>query len=349
MRGLISVLLLSLSSSVLLAQPRYFDWKEVAPGVYAAIGKPGVLSNAAVILTEEGVVVVDTHLRPSWAQDLLAHIRRITDRPVRFVINTHWHNDHTQGNRAYQAAFPRGTVFIAHHRTREDLLSKGIPNLEQTRRMLPERITRLRQQLAEGKREDGSPLDEAARRALEAQLADSEAYLRELEQLEITLPDLTFERSLRLWLGDRQIDVLYFGEGHTQGDVFVYLPQEQVLITGDMLVGGLPFMRDASPLAWASTLEQVGRLPIRTIIPGHGDVQIGTARLELYVRYLRELEQLVREQIQRGASLQEATEALLQDPRLMRYASEFPNFRNGLLGPNGNIAKMYQALRSHGS
>lgn len=151
MRGLISVLLLSLSSSVLLAQPRYFDWKEVAPGVYAAIGKPGVLSNAAVILTEEGVVVVDAHLRPSWAQDLLAHIRRITDRPVRFVINTHWHNDHTQGNRAYQAAFPRGTVFIAHHRTREDLLSKGIPNLEQTRRMLPERITRLRQQLAEGK------------------------------------------------------------------------------------------------------------------------------------------------------------------------------------------------------
>ncbi|MCS7081972.1 MAG: MBL fold metallo-hydrolase [Bacteroidetes bacterium] len=331
------------------AQPRYFDWKEVAPGVYAAIGKPGVLSNAAVIITEEGVVVVDTHLRPSWARDLIEQIRRLSRQPVRFVINTHWHNDHTHGNRAYQAAFPQGVIFIAHHLTREDLIQKGIPNLEQTRRTLPERIAQWRRWLAEGRREDGTLLDEAGRRQLEAQIADNEAYLRELEQLELKLPDLTFDRSLRLWLGGRPIDVLYFGEGHTRGDVFVYLPQEKVLITGDMLVGGLPFMRDATPLAWASTLEQVGRLEIRTIIPGHGEVQTGTARLALTVQYLRDLEALVREQIQRGASLEAATEALLRDERLMRYEREFPNFRAGLTGPNGNITKMYQALRAHGS
>src|SRR5947209_20163696 len=67
-----------------------FDIIRVADGVYAAIGKPGAFSNGAFIVNKDEVVVVDTHLRPSWARDLIAEIRKVTDKPVRYVAHTRW-------------------------------------------------------------------------------------------------------------------------------------------------------------------------------------------------------------------------------------------------------------------
>src|SRR3970040_70870 len=74
-----------------------FDIVKVADGVYAAVGRAGVASNGAFIVNKDDVLVVDTHFRPSWAKDLIAEIRKITNKPVRYVVNTHWHKDTTQG------------------------------------------------------------------------------------------------------------------------------------------------------------------------------------------------------------------------------------------------------------
>src|SRR5216684_5274925 len=83
------------------AQAQSFDIVKVADGVYAAIGKQGVYSNGAFIINKDDVLVVDTHLRPSWARDLIAEIKKVTDKPVRYVVDTHWHPDHVQGNQSY--------------------------------------------------------------------------------------------------------------------------------------------------------------------------------------------------------------------------------------------------------
>lgn len=340
--------------TVVAQTSQFFDIVNVADGVYGAIGKPGVQSNAAIIVTDRGVIVVDTHLRPSWAKDLIQAIRQITDKPVRYVINTHWHGDHVQGNQAYQAAFPLGTEFISHVNTRNDIIGKAIPSVKQNLDSLPVQIGRLKTRLAEGKNPDGSMMTDSAKQALQRQIANQESYLEELKTLQITIPNLTFDRSLTLWAGDptdakasaggREVRMLYFGEGHTRGDVVVYLPREKVLISGDLLTGGLPFMRDATPLAWAGTLESVGKLEIESVIPGHGPVQKGKERLNLVVQYLKDLYAAVETQVKKGATVEEAIKAV-GDQLAPKYEKEFPGFRAGLGGPLGNVTKTYEALK----
>lgn len=322
----------------------YFDVVKVADGVYAAIGKPGILSNAAFIVTDRGVIVVDTHLRPTWAKDLIQEIRKVTDKPVRYVIDTHWHNDHTQGSQAYEAAFPAGTEFISHVNTREDIISKAIPSIKQSLDSLPVQTARTKARLEGGKNADGSAMTDSLKQLLRTQISNNEAYLEELKTMKITIPNLTFDKSFALWAGEREVRVLYFGEGHTRGDVFIYLPKEKVLVTGDMLIGGLPFMRDAVPLAWASTLENVAKLDFDQVIPGHGTVQQGKDRLNLVIQYLKDLYAAVKVQVDKKVPVADAVKAVT-DQLAPKYEKEFPNFRAGLGGPLGNVTKTYEAMK----
>jgi hypothetical protein len=124
---------------------------------------------------------------------------------------------------------------------------------------------------------------------LKATAADRKAYLAELKQIEITLPTITFDRSAVLHKKGREIQLLYFGRGHTRGDTVVYLPREKVLIGGDLLTAGIPFARDAYPAEWADTLAQVAKLDIQKIVPGHGGVKDGRKLVEDRVGFLRDL------------------------------------------------------------
>lgn len=152
--GLASLALLA-SAAPALSQPADFDVKQVANGVYAVIAKPGIASNGAFIVNRDDVVVVDTHLRPSWARETIAEIRKVTDKPVRYVINTHWHRDHVQGNQTYIAAFGPGVTIIQQDLAREDQL-KNQPIEIKTR--APEEIVRIEKLLASDKNEEGAPL-----------------------------------------------------------------------------------------------------------------------------------------------------------------------------------------------
>jgi glyoxylase-like metal-dependent hydrolase (beta-lactamase superfamily II) len=225
------------------------------------------------------------------------------------------------------------------------VIGKAIPSIKQNLDSLPVQIGRLKTRLAEGKNPDGSMMTDSAKQVVQRQIANQESYLEELRTLQITIPNLTFDRSLVLWAGDREIRLLYFGEGHTRGDIFIYLPQDKVLITGDMLTGGLPFMRDAVPLAWATTLESVAALDVEQIIPGHGDVQKGKDRLKVVVQYLKDLYAAVRTQVEKNVSVEEAVK-VVGDQLAPKYENQFPNFRAGLGGPLGNVTKTYEALKS---
>jgi hypothetical protein len=111
-----------------------------------------------------------------------------------------------------------------------------------------------------------------------------------------------------------------------------------------MLTGGVPFMRDAVPLAWATTLESVGRLEIENVIPGHGTVQKGKDRLNLVVQYLKDLYPAVKAQVEKNVSVEEAVKAV-GDQLAPKYEKEFANFRQALGGPLGNVTKTYEALK----
>jgi len=312
-------------------QAQSFDISKVADGVYAAIGRPGVASNGAFIINKDDVVVVDTHLRPSWARDLIAEIRKITDKPVRYVVNTHWHPDHVQGNQAYVSAFGPTVEYLAQHNTRADMIGKGIPSIQESLTQLPGSIGRLEKALAEGKDQQGNPLTTEARGELNRQLDSTRSYLEELKQIQITLPTLTFERSVILYKPtaaggpERTIHLYYFGKGHTRGDVVVYLPKEKVIITGDLLTNGIPFMRDAYPSEWIGTLESVAKLDWEYAIPGHGPVQQGKGQIGNLVAYLRDMVAAVKEALAKGMKLEDAKKSI----DLSKHAANFPNFAQG--------------------
>lgn len=303
-----------------------FDIIKVADGVYAAIGRPGVFSNGAFIVNKDDVLVVDTHLRPSWARDLIAEIRKLTDKPVRYVVDTHWHPDHTQGNQAYLGAFGPTVEYLAQHNTREDIAKKAIPNVQQQlTKDVPERIQRSEKALAEDKDAQGRPLTAESRAQIERQLASDKTYLEELKQIQITLPTLTFERSLILHKPDRAIHIYYFGKGHTRGDVVVYLAKEKVVITGDLLTSGIPFMRDAYPSQWIGTLESIHKLDWGGVIPGHGGVQQGKGQLEKLIAYMKDMVAGVKDAVAKGMSLEDTKKSL----DLSKHAGSFPNFQQG--------------------
>src|ERR1022692_419228 len=158
-----------------------FDLQKLADGVYAVIVKPGSSagSNGAVIITKDEVLVVDTHYRPSFARELIEEIKRLTPNPVRYVVNTHWHNDHVQGNDAYFNVFPKGVEFLSHVNTRRDIVDKAIPNMrDDLATGTPAAIKQLEERLA-------ANTDPALKPRLEASLADRKAYLAELKSIEI--------------------------------------------------------------------------------------------------------------------------------------------------------------------
>jgi hypothetical protein len=247
-----------------------------------------------------------------------------------------------QGNSTYSSAFPAAIDIIAHINTRRDILALEIPFLKDQKQLLPKQIADIRSQLAIGKK-DGLPFTDAQRRQLEAQLAQGEALLKEIETLEITLPSLTMNRSMSLHAGEREVRILYFGRGHTEGDVVVFLPKEKVLVTGDLLTNSIPLMRDAYPLEWSATLAGVEKLDYTRNIPGHGDVQQGKERLEMLRAFLDDLVPAVRRAIVEGKTLDEAKKTVKAE-LAPRHEKNFPSW-NG--GAEASIDRVYKHLKNN--
>jgi glyoxylase-like metal-dependent hydrolase (beta-lactamase superfamily II) len=240
--------------------------REVAPGVYAVLQpKPGRFddSNSAVIVTDEGVVVVDTQAAPAGARAVLARLRTLTPLPVETVINTHWHSDHVGGNSVYREAYP-AVRLLAHRHTREDVLSRAIPDHREELETLPARLEAAEQQLVTGLRRDGGELTDADRLELREAIDGRRAYLEQARELEFVLPDAVFDERVTLHRGETEIRLLHF-PGHTRGDVVVFLPLERVLIPGDLL-DDLPFTGHGSPAALVRTLRALEELDFDLVI-----------------------------------------------------------------------------------
>src|SRR5207302_7689085 len=126
-----------------------FDIKPVADGVYAAIAKPAykVNCNAAIIFLDDVVLVVDTHSKPSAARALIEQIKKLTPKPVKFVVNTHFHWDHYQGNEAYPSSWPAGVEIISSEATRTSIEQRGIPRVKHEIVTLPQEIATLKSNL----------------------------------------------------------------------------------------------------------------------------------------------------------------------------------------------------------
>jgi len=328
---------LLLGTSNVLGAEQLFELKPVVPGVWAAIAKEQykVNCNAAVIDVEDGLLVVDTHSKPSAARALIEQIKVVSSKPVRYVVDTHFHWDHYQGNQAYPAAWPQGLEIISSEATRESIEYRGIPRVKQQVLELPKEIAKLQADLAQA-------TDVKQKSEIQENLRQAEAYLAELKTMQVTFPSLTFDRSLIIHRKSRSVHILWLGKAHTDGDIWVYLPKERVIASGDALQGWLPYMGDGYPYDWIKTLDAAMKLDFDYTIGGHGDVLRGKAQFELWKSYLTDLMAAAADAFARGESMKDAEKSVAAKLQ-PQYASKFPA---GMFDQSvvGNIQKAYRVV-----
>jgi glyoxylase-like metal-dependent hydrolase (beta-lactamase superfamily II) len=265
-----------------MASSAHFTLHELAPGIHAAVMRPGgaAVSNAAIIDLGDRTLVVDTFQTLGAAEDLLAEARRLTGRGAAVVINSHWHDDHVGGNQVFE-----GAEIIATPRTVELVAQRATPP-EQYAAELDGYVAALREGIA-GAGDD----DERAR--YQSALVTAETLVREAPRFRLTLPVPMREEALEFVGTERDAEVLTYGAGHTESDAFVYLPAEGIVVAGDLLwVDAHPRTQDGDPAAWAAALDRMAALGPQVIVPGHGDVG-GPHHLAGMAAYLREVDDMV--------------------------------------------------------
>src|SRR5712664_768780 len=336
MKSRLLLFLFLLLPATCLAADALFDIKPIADGVYASIAKPAykVNCNAAIIILGDAVLVVDTHSKPSAARALIEQIKKLTPKPVKFVVNTHFHWDHYQGNEAYPSSWPAGVEIISSEATRANIQQLGIPRIKNEIVSMPQEIAKLKAGL-----EKTSKAEEKA--TIQENLRQAEAYFAELKLMQVTLPTMTFDHSLILHRKSRTVEILWLGLAHTNGDVFVFLPKEKVLCTGDSLHGWTPFMGDSYPYDWIQTLGAAEKLDFNLVLGGHGDVMHGKLRFELWKQYFQDLMDQTAAAYAQGDSLEQAQKSVSVS-LTKKYAPQFdPNFPKNV---TSNITKAYHVI-----
>lgn len=329
-RSLILVLIV-VQAHFLVAQ--LFEVKPVTDDVYAAISKPTFRTNcnAAIFVLNHEVVVVDAESKPSAAREVIAQIKRLTDKPVRYLVITHLHGDHFQGADAYLAAWP-GVEVISSQSTREGIESRGVTRMHRELVTVPQAIDKLNADLTKA-------TDDAAKAAIQKQISEAQAYLAELKQLKVALPNETFDRHLTIHSDNDTLEVFFAGKGHSDGDVFVYDPKRKVIATGDALTGWVPTMGDASIYDWMQQLKTIEDLDFKYVIGGHGDVLSGKDRFDLWRKYFADLLAETAASAASGASLDDVKSHVIP-VLLARYGTQFPSdFSKTIVG---NVETAYR-------
>jgi cyclase len=304
-----------------------FEVVRLAEGVYGFLWKDPlqdvIESNALFVIYDRDVLVVDTGTVPSTARLMAAELKRLTGRPVRYVVNTHWHDDHHGGNEVYRELWP-GVEFIAHRDTREDMFAGTYAARPKDLVSLGEGAVKYARWAETGKDDDGKPLDERRRKRAAEIAALNRALAPEVAAIHNTPPDLTFEDRLVLHRGDRTIEILWLGRGNTRGDTVVFLPRERIAATGDLFVQPIPFGIGSYYEEWAATLGRLDALQADVLVPGHGYVQRDRTYLRQVEALLTALVAEVKREVAAGATLEETRERVKLADWKAKFAGDDP-------------------------
>jgi cyclase len=278
---------------------------EVAKGVYLFISSPygdvGLDGNSVAILSNDGVLVFDANGTPASSARVLAEIRKLTPKPVRYVVYSHWHWDHWYGTETYTKAFPDVKV-VAHEKSREMMAGPAIefnrPGLESE---LPGYIASLE------KRAQADP-------QVQPLLDEDRFFLEQKKNAHLVLPTTTYKDRLVLHLGEREIQVLHHERAVTPGDSFLYMPAQKIVITGDVLVNPISFALSSYPTGWLHTLERIDALDAAVLVPGHGEPLRDERLLHAQMHAMREMLTAGKDARGKGLDPDQAREEVL--PRL---------------------------------
>jgi glyoxylase-like metal-dependent hydrolase (beta-lactamase superfamily II) len=203
---------------------------------YTAEGDP----NTGIVVGGDSVMVIDTQATPVMAQDVIRRIRAVTDKPIRYVVMSHYHAVRVLGASAYKADH-----IIASQATYDLIVERGEADMK----------------------------------------SEIERFPRLFQAVEsipgLTWPSIVFKDEMTLWMGQLEVRILHAGRGHTKGDTIVWLPQEKVLFSGDLVeFGATPYTGDAYLRDWPATLDRLRALGAEKLVPGRGDALVTPEQVE---------------------------------------------------------------------
>jgi cyclase len=243
--------------------------RQIASNLYFLFDFEG--SNSVFLVTDDGVLLIDTRTHRREGRDLLDRIRKVTDKPIKWVINSHFHGDHHMGNIVFKEL---GATFVAQEETAR--IMEHVQPKEMARR-----------------------IDGFVKRGLDP------------AEVKLVLPDVTFGDRMTIRLGGREIRLFYLGPGQQAGDTFVAFPDARVLFTpGAFAKHSMPNMLFTPSVDnWIKLLGEVADMDVDTILPAHGDVATQADVKELAAMLADEYA-TVKDAVYRRVSLDQATATL---------------------------------------
>lgn len=276
----------------------HFTVEQIADGVYAIISKrdEGMeFVNAGMVDMGEGVLIFDSLSLPQSARDLLRAADEVIGKPVRWMINSHYHGDHITGN----FLLPPDIPIISTHTTYELLVtSDWEADLAEGNQHLLDFVEQLEQQLEAAE-------DDQQKATISTRLKYYGLVVAGFDDEEARLPTITFDDQITIQGAARSAHLITYGGGHTKSDAFLYLPDEKILFAGDLaLVETHPFMLDGDPEQWPIILEQMKHLDFDKLVPGHGP--IGDAEdIDAMLVYFEAVDEMVKQAMVAGKSADE--------------------------------------------
>jgi cyclase len=300
---------------------KVFGIVKAADGVYLAVARVQTLinCNAAIFVNSKDVLVVDSHSKPSAAASLANQIKKeITNKPVRYIVNTHFHDDHIQGNSGYKTEGAK-VDFIASQPTKEWMEKEALRRLKANLDNIPKQIDRVRDLVSKA-----ATAEEKA--YWSEQIRQFEAFQAEMKNFSLELPTILVDKSHVIKDRDHDLHIEFHGLAHTAGDVVVFCPQKRAIATGDMIHNQLPYMPDAYPRFWHKTIDSVARLDFNRILPGHGPVHTTREFMTSLRNYLEELVTRVEEGKKAGKTAQELQESITIETMKSLQANGYGKF-----------------------
>ena len=297
-------------------------FEKVGEGVYYATsaGVMNVGANSPIFVNDDEVLMVESSITPAAARAMVNDIKAITNKPIRYVVDSHYHYDHAHGNQVFISS----ATVIGHENTYKRLQTNVLEQYTflTSVQPVPARVDGLKQRLAQEK-------DPEQKAAIERQIKSSLDYLEQVKETKVTPPNLTLDRRMTLYRGSREIQIIYLGRGHTDTDIVVYLPKERMIATGDLMESVISYMGDSYPDEWIATLDRLRAIDFDTVLPGHGVVFKGKDRIVAFQQYLRDLVTQVNTLRKQGLSAEDAA----QKVDLRAHSQMFPQIRAAGVDP----------------
>ena len=259
----------------------HYQLQQIADGVYASIASStsgSAVGNSGVIDLGENLLVFDSFLTQDAARDFKKNIEETLHKPIRYVVNSHYHSDHIRGNQVFAST----ANIISTTRCRKLIASKGLEEIEWDKANSKAEIRNLTDQ-------HQLETNPKKKQELNYWISFFQHIHNSLPSLRLTLPDLLFEEKLTLTGQNQSVEIISTNSGHTESDSVLYIPDKKILFTGDLVfVEHHPYLVNSPTTTLIKTLQDLMNLEIDILIPGHGPIS-NVSGIDKMIQYITDL------------------------------------------------------------